>query len=218
MSDSTTRHATGGLTLLYASGAAAVLGALYAIAVLANELFSLWTGPVGNISLSIGYMGAVEWSVLAVLFSVLAFLLYKKVTKAVGAEPAYLETTSYHFITNALVGVLAFAFVVFVGRLVSVLISSLVLIGANVDIGSMYLNQFLPELLVAGVVGFAGFSAYKIMKGTNLSFVMTLVVLSVAGAMLIATLITVPIKAHSGSSTTTIKSYDYSRFLEDLNN
>jgi hypothetical protein len=53
------------------------------------------------------------------------------------------------------------------------------------------------------------------MKGKNMSGLMTLVLLSVAGAIMLAVLITVPIKAHSSTSKST-NQYNLDRYLEDL--
>ncbi len=201
------------LTLKYGGAAASVLIALYSVGTVLSSLFGFWTDKAGSLMLSGGYIGVVESAISAVLFALVAFLLYKKVTKDIAAQPEYVNTTVYHFITKGLFAVLATAFVVYVAQLLSVLISSLLLIGTSTDIGGLYLNQFLPSLLGAAVVGVMGFSAFKIMKGRNLSGLMTIVLLSLAGALLIATLITVPIKAHSSTVTPSSSDFDYSNYF-----
>lgn len=200
------------LTLKYGGAVVSALAATFGVLTLLPELFGLWTDKPGGLALLSGYTGIVMIAVATVLFSVLAFLLYGKVTKDVAVQPEYIHKTAYHFITNGFFAVLAGVLVVVVAGLVSILLSSLLLIGTNTDIGAMYLNQFLPGLLSAGVVAFVGFMAYKIMKGKNFSALLTIVLMSLAGALLLAVLITVPIKAHmttvSPSSTTRTYNYD----------
>ncbi len=194
------------LTLKYGGAVFSALAATYGAVSLLSDLFGLWTGS--GASLLGGYVGIVTTAVVTVLFAVLAFLLYKGVTKAVAAQPGYINTPVYHFITNGFFAVLAVVSVFLAGSLVAVLLSSLLLIGTSTDIGALYLGRFLPELLALAIVGFVGFAALKIMKGKNLSTVMTLVLMSLAGALLIATLITVPIVAH-GSSSRSSSGYNY---------
>jgi hypothetical protein len=212
------------LTLKYGGAVVSALLAVYYSVSVLTELFGLWTGK-GIVSVfGTGYTGIVAGAITAALFAVLAFLLYRKVTKEVALAPSYVEKTAYHFITNGFFSVLAVAFVIMVAELVSVLISSLLLIGTSTDIGGLYLNQFLPNLLAVGVVGFTGFAAYSIVKGKNLSLAMTITLMSLAGALLLAVLITVPIKAHGSSASPASSSsnynyeYDYNDYFNSLRN
>lgn len=222
MATSPARVSTNVLTLKYSGAAFSVLAATLSTLLLVSELFGLWTGASGSLMLLSGYESIMLMAVVAVSFSVLAFCLYRNVTKEVAKQPEYVNVTAYHFITNALLAGLAVIFIFTVAGLISVLLSSLVLIGTSADIGSMYLNKFLPGLVMAGVVAFIGFSAYKIMKGKNMSMLMTIVLMSVAGALLVAALITIPIKAHMGSSSSSSSSlpsmyddYNYSNYFND---
>lgn len=190
------------VTLKYSGAVISALIAINSLITVLGDLFGLWTDKYGATSES-NYVGTVTLAVTAVLFSVLAFLLYRRVTKDVAAQPEYVNKPVYHFITNGFFGVTAAYLIVLTAQLVSVLISSLLLIGTNADIGALYLNQFLPTFVAAGMVAFVGFAAYKIMKGKNLSTLMTIVLMSLAGALMIAVLITVPIKAHSGTTSST---------------
>lgn len=214
MSIASSHESSGRLTLKYGGAAATLLIALYNVTTVLSSLFGLWTDKASSLVSSGGYIGIVESSILAVMFALVAFLLYKNVTKEIAMQPEYINSAVYHFITNGLFAVLATVFIVCVTQLLSILISSLLLIGTSTDIGGLYLNQFLPSLLGAGVIGVTGFAAYKIMKGRNLSGLMTIVLVSLAGALLIATLITVPIKAHSTASVTpSNSSFDYSKYF-----
>jgi|GEM_PF-4230994 len=222
MATSSVRGSTNVLTLKYSGAAFSVLVATLSTLLLVSELFGLWTGASGSLMLLSGYESIMLMAIVAVSFSVLAFCLYRNVTKEVAKQPEYVNVTAYHFITNALLAVLAVIFIFMVAGLISVVLSSLVLIGTSVDIGSMYLNKFLPGLVMACVVAFIGFSAYKIMKGKNMSLLMTIVLMSVAGALLVAALITIPIKAHTGSGSSSSSSlpsmyddYNYSNYFNN---
>ena len=217
--DSVAQSSTSVLTLKYAAAAVSVLAAVYMAIETLLRLFGLWTNSTAYlVAGGYGYVNIVTYAVSTALFAVLAFLLYRRVTKDVAVQPEYVDTPVYHVITNGLVGALAFVLVLLVADIISTLISSLLLIGSNADIGGLYLNKFLPNLVAAGIVGVAGFSAFKIMKGQNKSFLMTIVLMSVAGALLLAMLITVPIKAHS-SDTTNNRSSEYdSRYFDMFSN
>lgn len=220
MTVSSAPSSTSVLTLKYSGAAVSALIATFSTLALLSELFGLWTGEVSSVMLLGGYQGIMMTAVVNSLFSVLAFCLYRSVTKEVAKQPDYVNKTAYHFITNAFLAVLAVVLVLIVAGLVSILLSSLLLIGTNTDIGSMYLNDFLPGLVAAGLVAFVGFAAYKIMKGKNLSMLMTIVLMSLAGALLVAALITIPIKAHMSSSSSSNSSsmYDYYDYSDYFNN
>lgn len=220
------RHRPNLLTLKYAgavlSAVVATLASLYVL----DNLFLMWTGSDGaNLLASFTgsgkasmYVNMVSGAVAAVAFAVLAYLLYRKVTKDVAARPEYVKTGPYAFVTHGFVAIMAIIAVFIAANIVSVLISSLLLIGAHADIGDMYLNKFLPDVASLALVAFVGYMAYKIALGKNKSPTMTMVLLGVAGAILLGTLITVPIKAHGGSGSTldsnsSTKSSDYFKDL-----
>lgn len=199
------------LTLKYSGAAASALIAVSSSITLLGELFGLWTDKYTS-----GYTAIVKVAVEAVVFAVVALLLYRQVTKDVAAQPEYVNKPVYHFITNGFFALLAGALVFLVAELVSILLSSLLLIGTSADIAAMYLGQFLPGLLAAALVGFVSFAAYKIMKGKNFSALMTIVLVSLTGALFIAALVTVPIKAHTTSTTTSTSgeyNYDSSNYF-----
>lgn len=189
------------MTLRYGGAVGSALLATFSIVTLLSELFGLWMDKTSGTLFMSGYVGVVTTAVAAVLFSVIAFLLYRQVTKDVATHLSYIETSAYNFITNAFFAVLAAVFVFISAELISILLSSLLLIGTSTDIGALYLGQFLPSLLAGSIVGFIGFTAYKILRGKNFSLPMTIVLLSLSGALLLAVLITVPIKAHLGNTT-----------------
>ncbi len=223
MNSKVTQSSAKGLTtLLYTGAAFATFMSVYSIVAVIGKLFSMWTSSEvslqnlmavfagGNV-----YTDTILLAVVGVGMAVAAFFLYGKVSREIAKQPEYTKTTAYAFITNALVGIFAVTVAVMALEMVSILISSLLLIGTGTNIGAMYLGMFLPLLLSVGVVGFAGWMAMEIMRGRDKSKLLTLVAMSVAGALLVATFITVPIKAHSSSSSSSEQNYNQIRQLFD---
>lgn len=223
MSESTKPQ--GHITLTYLGAVVSALLALTASSSVVASLMAMWsnagmyTAALGS-ALLLGsdlYTSTISGAVAASVFAFLAFWLYKKTTKDIASQPEYIHRAPYAFVTNTFVGILALTVILLASSLVSILISSLMLIGTGADISQMYLQRFLPQLLGLGFVGFIGYCAYKIYRGKNMSKLMTLVLMGIAGALLVATLITVPIKAHTGSSSSSSNSrssnysslYDY---------
>jgi hypothetical protein len=222
MSESTKPQ--GHITLTYLGAVVSVLLALAASSSVIASLMAMWTNTgmytAAGSALLLGsdlYTSTVSSAVAAAVFAFLAFWLYKKTTKDIASQPEYVHRAPYAFVTNTFVGILALTVILLASSLVSILISSLMLIGTSADIGQMYLQRFLPQLFGLGFVGFIGYCSYSIYRGKNMSKLMTLVLMGVAGALLVATLITVPIKAHTGSSNSSSNSrssnysslYDY---------
>ena len=209
------------ITLLYTGAAFAALIGTYSIVAVIGKLFSMWTSSGATlqnlmstfVTGSSAYVDTIFLAIIGVGMALVAFFLYGRVSREVAKQPEYVKTSAYAFITNTLVGVFFFTVGVMALELVSILISSLVLIGTSTDIGAMYLGMFLPLLLSGAVVAFVGWMALEIMRGRNKSKLMTIVLMSAAGALLVATLITVPIKAHSSSSTRS--NYDSFRQMLD---
>lgn len=204
---------TGFITLKYVAASVSALIATFTVAALATVLFELWTGKISTSTTPVdyvlspvglgtrgGYEAIVVPAVAAVLFALLAFFLYRNVTKEIGARPSYVQTMPYAVVTNGVVGILGILAVVYVARLVGTLLTSLLVIGTGADIGALYLSGFLPDLFVLGLLAFMVLMTYKIATGKNMSFRMSIVLLSVTSAVLVAILITVPINAHSASA------------------
>ena len=209
------------ITLLYMGAVVTAIMSVLAIVAVIGKLFVMWTGSttgVENIMSIIGagslYLDTVLFAIIAVGMAVASFFLYRQVTHEVAKQPEYVKTTAYAFLTNALVAFFIFALALAVLELVSIMISSLVLIGTGTDIGALYLGVFLPLIVCAGIFTFAGYMALHIMRGRNKSSLMTVVLMAIAGAVLIATLITVPIKAHGSSSSMS----EYERSMRQILN
>lgn len=194
-----------------------------------SQLIGLWANKSSGVSPVYGLLGVlglsndlIFLSVAGIGFSVLAFFLYRCATKAIATRVSYLQTTAYVVITNAFVAVMAMMTVLFAIDIATVAVSSLLLIGKSVDIGAMYLTQFLPSMIGLGVVGFAGLMGYQIAKGRNKSFVLTLVIMTIAAAVLVAVCITVPIKKNyyggsllKSTSSSSLSEIDLKEILPD---
>lgn len=208
------------LTLKYLGAGLAAIVSVVSSTMAISLLVSLWANTLASNGILMllgvnGYVALVTLGVKAVVAGVIAMLLYRKVTKDIAKRPEYVSRRPYIIITNLVFGFFAVMLVGYVVKLVAILISSLVLIGSGADIGAMYLQHFLPYLVSAGLVFVAAFMTYKIVRGKNMSSVMTIALLSAAGAVLLATLITVPIKANS-TSTSKEKEYKYEYNLDSF--
>jgi len=92
-----------------------------------------------------------------------------------------------------------------IARLVSILISSLLFIGAagGEVYKSLYLSEFLPYALSLAVVVATSYFIYQIIQGRNKSKIMSLVLIAVSVVVLLTGAITIAVKVHDkgGSST-----------------
>lgn len=195
----------GFLTLKYLSASASVVLSIVVFSYVVQSLFFLWTKAVGDgyslgAFVSSSYQGIITNALLVLSFALIAWLMFINVTRMIKTRPDYLNTLAYVLITNATLGALLFMTLVGLANLASVLLSSLVLIGSGADIGAMYLGTFLPQLIATLLSGFASFVAFKIAKGKNLSSILGIVLVSVAGAALVAAIITVAVQSHTSAS------------------
>lgn len=138
--------------------------------------------------------------VLSVIFAVLAFVLFSRVTRAVAERTGYTSRLVYKLATYGSLFVLVLAALPLVASLVSVLISSVLLIGAGDAgkvYGTMYLGTFLPALvgllIIAAVIFFVG----KIVCGYNKSRMLSVVLLVITGVITAALAITLAVQAHN---------------------
>lgn len=214
------------LTFTYSMAVVSLLLATVGVVTVMARLFTLWTGSsafgIGYQLLwffSGAYVSTVSVVLVTVLFSVLAFLLYRRASAMIRDSLDYLNTKSYNFVTNALVAVYVIAGVILLAETLSVLFSSLLFIGSGVNIGSLYLGQFLPDFVGLMIVAAIGYMAYKIMRGKNMSFAMTLSMLIMSGLLFIAVFITIPVKVHQGiDSVRTYEQYQYQTRQNPFNN
>lgn len=206
------------LTLEYVLASLSVVGAVLAIGAAISIAFSLWTSSstagLGIFASSL-YMSAIGSVVAAVVFSLSAWYFYRRVTQAIAERPGYTGRTAYKATTYTLFALLLIIAVFIKISLLTTIVSSLVLIGTNTDIGALYLTSFLPQLVFGLVVVAALYFVYRILRGRNTSRVLTLTLVAIASVLFIAHIITVAVHSHSDTSSSRDNSLEQ---FEDLYN
>ncbi len=203
------------LTLEYALAmASAVISAFLLINVI-TSVVGLWSGATSVASQTVGGFlaptmvtagtGIVAASVFTVVLAVLACVLFSRVSKAVPDREGYTNRTAYKLVTYGGLATLIIPAVDLIARLVSILVSSLLFIGAagGEVYKSLYLSEFLPYALALAVVVATSYFIYQIIQGRNKSKIMSLVLIAVSVVVLLTGAITIAVKVHDkgGSST-----------------
>ena len=155
----------------------------------------------------IGYAAIIQLGVMAVLGSLVTFVLFRRVSRSVIDRPGYTSRLSYKVPTYAAFGIIVIELFGYVVALLSTMISSLVLIGSTVNIGVLYIRDFIPALIGLAITSFVAYCLYQIMKGRNTSRVLGYTLLISSSVMLLILIITTAISSHvSGGS---YRSTDY---------
>lgn len=203
------------LTLEYALAmASAVISAFLLINVI-TSVVGLWSGATSVASQTVGGFlaptmvtagtGIVAASVFTVVLAVLACVLFSRVSKAVPDREGYTNRTAYKLVTYGGLAALIIPAVDLIARLVSILVSSLLFIGAagGEVYKSLYLSEFLPYALALAVIVVTSYFIYQIIQGRNKSKIMSLVLIAVSVVVLLTGAITIAVKVHDkgGSST-----------------
>lgn len=203
------------LTLEYALAmASAVISAFLLINVI-TSVVGLWSGATSVASQTVGGFlaptmvtagtGIVAASVFTVVLAVLACVLFSRVSKAVPDREGYTNRTAYKLVTYGGLAALIIPAVDLIARLVSILVSSLLFIGAagGEVYKSLYLSEFLPYALALAVVVVTSYFIYQIIQGRNKSNIMSLMLVAVSVVVLLTGAITIAVKVHDkgGSST-----------------
>ena len=180
------------LTFEYALAMVSVTFAAITSIVLVPMLFGMITANI----LAVG--------ILAVLFSVLAFVLFGRVTRAIAADRSgYTGRLAYKLTTYGSLFMIVLAALPLVANLISVLISSLLLIGVS-DAGSvytaLYLGNFLPSLVCLAVLAVVIFFIGKIINGYNKSRPLAITLIAITGVVAVALAITLAVQAHDKPS------------------
>lgn len=165
-----------------------------------------WLADMLSIKMVTPGTGIVMAGVLATLFAVVAFITFGRVSRAIPDRDNYTSSTAYRVVTYGAFGALAIPAIVLVAKLVTILVSSLLFIGAGdaaTVYGALYLGEFVPYLLSLGVIGTTLWMLEGIISGRNMSKMMSLVLLGAAGAALVAGAITVAVQVHDTGSTYT---------------
>ena len=165
-----------------------------------------WLADILSINMVTPGTGIVMAGVLATLFAVVALITFGRVSRAISDRDNYTSRTAYKVVTYGAFGALIIPAIVLVAKIITVLISSLLFIGAgSADrvYGALYLAEFVPYLLALGVIGVTLWMLKGIISGRNTSKTMSLILLGATGVVLIAGAITVAVQVHDTGSTYT---------------
>lgn len=203
------------LTLEYALAMASTVVSSFLLINVITSVVGLWSDTTSGAIRTVGGFlaptmvtagtGIVAASVFTVVLAVLACVLFSRVSKAVSDREGYTNRTAYKLVTYGGLAALIIPAVDLIARLVSILISSLLFIGAagGEVYKSLYLSEFLPYALSLAVVVATSYFIYQIIQGRNKSKIMSLVLIAVSVVVLLTGAITIAVKVHDkgGSST-----------------
>lgn len=203
------------LTLEYALAMASAVISTFLLINVITSVVGLWSDATSVASRTVGGFlaptmvtagtGIVAASVFTVILAVLACVLFSRVSKAVPDREGYTNRTAYKLVTYGGLATLIIPAVDLIARLVSILVSSLLFIGAagGEVYKSLYLSEFLPYALALAVVVVTSYFIYQIIQGRNKSKIMSLVLIAVSVVVLLTGAITIAVKVHDkgGSST-----------------
>lgn len=203
------------ITLEYALAMASTVVSSFLLINVITSVVGLWSDTTSGAIRTVGGFlaptmvtagtGIVAASVFTVVLAVLACILFSRVSKAVSDREGYTNRTAYKLVTYGGLAALIIPAVDLIARLVSILISSLLFIGAagGEVYKSLYLSEFLPYALALAVVVATSYFIYQIIQGRNKSKIMSLVLIAVSVVVLLTGAITIAVKVHDkgGSST-----------------
>lgn len=203
------------LTLEYALAMASTVVSAFLLINVITSVIGLWSDTTSGAIRTVGGFlaptmvtagtGIVAASVFTVVLAVLSCVLFSRVSKAVSDREGYTNRTAYKLVTYGGLAALIIPAVDLIARLVSILISSLLFIGAagGEVYKSLYLSEFLPYALALAVVVATSYFIYQIIQGRNKSKIMSLVLIAVSVVVLLTGAITIAVKVHDkgGSST-----------------
>ncbi|AJA06847.1 hypothetical protein TM7x_02390 [Candidatus Nanosynbacter lyticus] len=203
------------LTLEYALAMASTVVSAFLLINVITSVVGLWSDTTSGAIRTVGGFlaptmvtagtGIVAASVFTVVLAILACVLFSRVSKAVSDREGYTNRTAYKLVTYGGLAALIIPAVDLIARLVSILISSLLFIGAagGEVYKSLYLSEFLPYALALAVVVATSYFIYQIIQGRNKSKIMSLVLIAVSVVVLLTGAITIAVKVHDkgGSST-----------------
>ena len=165
-----------------------------------------WLADILSINMVTPGTGIVMAGVLATLFAIVALITFGRDSRAIPDRDSYTSSTAYKVVTYGAFGALVIPAIVLTAKLVTVLISSLLFVGAGdagTVYGALYLGEFVPYLLGLGVIGATLWMLKGIISGRNTSKTMSLILLGATGVVLIAGAITVAVQVHDTGSTYT---------------
>lgn len=222
------------LTLEYALAMfSVVVSALLTVQVM-GSVFILWSKGISSFSSAssvtgwlVNVLGAgmytpgtgiIAVAFVALFFAVLAFVCFGRVSRAIPEREGYTKRTAYKIVTYATFAAIFIPSVVLLAKLATILISSLVFIGAGGSgevYKSLYLAEFLPYLLGLAIFAAVLWFVKEIISGKNSSKILSLILVVASAVTLLAGTITIAIQVRSVASSldkTSSKSlYDYGK-------
>lgn len=191
----------GGLMSVVLAAALAAVGISGGIALLADRAMSfpvmlgwMFGGLAGASALMIVGVGAV-------VFALIGVYLLAKAKKKIAAQPSFMNTNVYRGTIYTTLVVLSVLAVAAAGSALAITLTSLIVLGGNVSIKSLYLDEFLPAIISAIVLSAAAWATLGIAKnkkGFVKALSVGLIVLSAAALILAGT--AVGVKSHVKSS------------------
>jgi hypothetical protein len=154
-----------------------------------------WILPVSN-----GYVGAMWAGLAAVVFALSALFFGRRTVASIAARPGYESRLVYKVITYATLAISAVWLLIALVTFFTVIITSLLLIGSESSIGSLYANVFIPTLLNSLVAGFATYVLYRFAKGRGAMTRLNLLLLAATSVTLLALIVTVAVRSHDAYS------------------
>jgi hypothetical protein len=196
------------LTLEYIVSFGAIVASLMCLDAAVKAAFTLWNNgtvvlgmPFGWVlPVSGGYTGAIWAGLAAVALALVGMFFHRRAAAGMNARPVYVERQAYKIVAYATLAVLGVYLLVTVLTLFSVIISSLLLIGSESSISSLYLTVFLPTLLTILIVGFATYCVYRFTTGRSEIAKLYNVLLALGTIVLLALIITVAVRSHDAYS------------------
>lgn len=206
------------LTLEFIVSLGSIVVAVVCLDAAIKALFTLWNGatvelgvPFGwLLPVSGGYVGAVWAGFAAVVFVLLGMFFARRVNASLSARPAFRGRVAYKLALYVALTVLAAVLLGAVLTLFTVIITSLLLIGSESSIGSLYVKVFLPTLVMIAIAGYASYVTYRTAKGRgDLAGLYTLL-LALSTVVLLGLIITVAVRSHDAYSANDYERADHS--------
>ncbi len=132
------------------------------------------------------------------VLAALPWFLFKSVKRSLSAEPGFTKRAVYKVTMYTGLSILVMATAISSIGVVSTLISSLAYIGTSLNIGMMYLNYFLPQLLATVITGFSAYCLWQTAKGKDMINLLSIIQAAIAGVVAVALLVALIIAAHRG--------------------
>lgn len=207
------------LTLEYVVSIGAVIASLVCLDAAIKAAFTLWNN--GTVALGMpfswmlpvsgGYVGAIWAGFASVIFALIGMFFHRRTAASMVSRPAYTDRQAYKIVTYATLAILSVLLLTTLLTMFTIIITSLLLIGSESSISSLYLNVFLPTLLTVLIVGFATFIMYRYTLGRGDLSALYSVLLALGTVALLVLILTVAIRSHDAYSAN-----DYGRTSSSL--